>query len=79
MHVKDATHTSGAGIHKHINTYMSTYTYMSIYIHIHILKAAHTHTHTHTHNTFPTHFYYYGVASSSRLLKIIGLFCKRAL
>jgi len=41
---------------------------------------AHTHTHTHTHTQ--THMLYtcrYGVASISTLLKIIGLFCKRAL
>ena len=39
---------------------------------------AHAHAHTHTHAYMHTHDKY-GVATISRLLKIIGLFCKRAL
>jgi len=53
-----------------------------------IHRHTYTQTHTHAHNNIqtPTQFYTptyksasYGVASISRLLKIISLFCKRAL
>jgi len=49
--------------------------------HTHIHTHTHTQAHTYTHITYSyTHIRYrYGVATISRLLKIIGLFCKRAL
>ena len=49
----------------------------------HYLVHTHTSTHTHTHTHTPTNRHmdalHYGVATTSRLLKMIGLFCKRAL
>ena len=43
------------------------------------LSISHTHTYKHTHKYTNKHIYSYGVAATSRLLKIIGLFCKRDL
>ena len=57
------THT-----HTHTHTHAHTYTYT--YAHTH--KYTHTYTHKHTRTK-------YGVASISRLLRIVGLFYKRAL
>jgi len=49
------------------------------YIHAHTHTYTHTHTHTHIYiytNMRPMAMLRYGVATISRLLKIIGLFCK---
>jgi len=50
---------------------MYIYLYMYIYMYMHI----HVHAYIHLH----MHIKEYGVATISRLLEIIGLFCKRAL
>jgi len=59
--------------------YIHMYLYIYVYIHAH----AHTHTHTCTHMHILIHLTYltsrkigYWVATISRLLKIIGLFCR---
>ena len=51
------------------------HTYKNTHTHAHISIRTHTHAHKHTH----IFIHIYGVASMRRLLKIIGLFCKRAL
>ena len=79
----------------HTHTHSHTYTHSTIvriaYVHTHTFSFSlththsHTHSHTHTHTTIVWTAYMhplticYGVATMSRLLKIIGLFCKRAL
>jgi len=52
----------------HIHTH--TYTYRQSQRHIH------THTHTHTSSNSRKSDFVYGEATISRLLKIIGLFCR---
>jgi len=59
-----------------INTNTHTYTYKRMNI---IYVDAHTYTHTHEQTKTKNQTKTYGVASVSRLLEIIGLFCKRAL
>jgi len=79
----------------YVCVYICIYIYVNINIYKHIfswhthtlsLSLSHTHTHTHTQEvTFVGIIFvqmeinYWGVATISRLLKIIGLFCKRAL
>ena len=63
--------------------FLSEYIYARIYIYIYMCKCIHIYIHIYT----PTYIYIqgsahlvaspYGVASTSWLLKIIGLFCKR--
>ena len=57
----------------HIYIYIYVYIYIYIYIHIYVL------THKHAHIFRGLASWGYGVATISRLLKLIGLFCKRAL
>jgi len=70
------THTHDAGLQ------------WEVHIHTHAHTPLHTHTHTYTHNvtrmliqmqTLRNMDRCYGVATMSRLLTIIGLFCKRTL
>jgi len=51
----------------------------SVYIHTHIYTHTYTHTYTHIQIIVTTTHMNYGVATISRLLKITGLFGKRAL
>ena len=55
---------------------MYVYTYVYMYMHADIIC---THRYTYTYIRWKTLSGSYGVATISRLLKIIGLFCKRAL
>ena len=71
-------------IHIHICIYAYTYTYIYTHIYTHIFTYVHINVwHTYKqmyiciHNDVKT--YKYGVATISRRLKIIGLFCKRAI
>jgi len=82
-------------IHKYIHTHLykctQIYTLANTYTHTHKHTNTHTHIHTHTTHTQERPIIYertrqrrqsvdtYGVATTYRLLKIIGLFCKRAL
>ena len=69
-------------IYVNICTYIYIYIYVYIYIYIYIYIYTYTHTHTHypaLHILVAQGAVGYGVATSSRLLEIIGLFCKRAL
>ena len=78
-------------IHSHVHGYilnicMSIF-YVCIHCYVYILYTFSTHSYVHicihSHvlylHTLSCSLDYYGVASISRLLKIIGLFCKRAL
>jgi len=49
------------------------------HIQTHTCTCTHTYTHTCTHTHKVTQYWANGVATISRLLKIIGLFCKRVL
>ena len=71
----------------HMYTHTSTHTQTHTLSRSHTLSLAHSHTHTHTH---PSAWFIceilligciasYGVPTIGRHLKIIGLFCKRAL
>ena len=61
--------TTNTHVHMHTHTHTRTYT------HTHPHTHTHTHTHTHVYGTYIP-IYTYGVATISRLLKIISLFCK---
>ena len=77
IHIYAYTHTY-TYIHVHTNIHMRIYVYIYIYecIQIHMYTRS-THTYKPVENA---HMYSgYGVATISRRLKIIGLFCKRAL
>ena len=78
--------------HTHTLTHSHTHTLTHSLTHTlsHSLTLSHANAHTHTHSlslSLNTHTHTqvadkcgnYGVTASSRLLKIIGLFCKRAL
>ena len=70
-HVHIYTHI----IYTHIETaYIHTYTYR--HRHLHIFMCIHTDG---PHASYVVGVYKYGVTTCSRLLKIIRLFCKRAL
>ena len=58
----------------HTHTYIHIYIRIYIYTYIHIYICVHTYKNIHT-----TSRIWNGVATISRLLKMIGLFCKRAL
>jgi len=64
-----------------IQIFVCIYTRTHAHTHIHTHAHAHTHTYIHeqtqTQTQTQTHAYTYGVFTISRLLKIIGLFCKR--
>jgi len=80
--------------HAHTYTHIHTYKHTHIPVEV-FSGSTNTHTHTYTHIHTHKHTYIpvelsnnesavvclvrYGVASTSRLLEIIGLFCKRAL
>jgi len=76
-------------IHTYTYAYIYKYTYIYIYIQIHIHTRIYTHMHMkicmyihiHIHIYLPKarSLCEYGVATISRLLEIVGLFCKRAL
>jgi len=73
-HTRTHTHTH---MHSHMHSRVTSVTYMHTYFHTHTHIHIHTHTHTHAY----THKHacirdWYGVATISRLLKIIGLFCR---
>jgi len=89
-HFKQPTNRSHP-IHKNTDTILRE-PIMRHHRHTHTYTHTHTHTYTHTHTPcavkshspaalarFCLYFPTYGVASISRLLKIIGLFCTRAL
>jgi len=58
-----------------MNAYTNTYLYMYVYINIYIcMQWIYTQTYICTY-----HRWWYGVATISRLIQLIGLFCKRAL
>jgi len=80
------THT-----HTHIHTHTHTYTHIHTHAHTHVELYTHTHTHTHIHtHTYihiHTHTFWvvvfvhdgeepYGVATVSRIDKIIAFFCR---
>jgi len=86
MHRRVFWQRTGENIaHTHIPTHIRTHSLT----HAHAYSHTHTHTRTHTHTCTYAHIQKkhknthnwreYGVATISRLLKTIGLFCKRAL
>ena len=56
---------------------MYIYIYVCIYTYIYVYT--HTHTSRETYAYISKSMYRYGVTTINRLLKIVGLFCKRAL
>ena len=70
------------GAHAHLYIYIYIYThvhlrmYVCVHIHVQILVYC---IYSYICTCLYTQIYAYGVATISRLLKIIGLFCKRAL
>jgi len=74
----------GRGNHVKSHTYRNklTHTHTYIHTHTHSFSLSLTHTHEITHIKQHTHVYqtiYIWVATISRLLQIVGLFCKRDL
>ena len=84
-HTHTRTHTL-THTHTHLNAQTHTHTHAHAHTHAHTHTPAHTHTrihirihlYTYTH-TYKYAYRLYGVATISRLLKMICLFCKRAL
>jgi len=71
-------------IYRYVYVSVILHTHIQIHIHsyikFHFKFSIHTHRHTHTYiHIINTYLHKYGVATISRLLKIIGLLCKKAL
>jgi len=84
MHAYIIIYESTDDMYKYIHTY--TYTYMHAYICTHVRARTSTHTFKYPTKRQPCVFVWrlkmwicFKVATISRLLKIVGLFCKRAL
>jgi len=79
-----STYTVRSGCSKATHIHTRTHKHINAHKHTHILIQTHTHTHTYRTGAYSlrhndTHTHTHGVAAISSLLKIIGLFFKRAL
>ena len=79
-----STYTVRSGCSKATHIHTRTHKHINAHKHTHIHIQTHTHTHTYRTGAYSlrhndTHTHTHGVAAISSLLKIIGLFFKRAL
>jgi len=77
--IAEQEHVDARKVHIHTITCTHTPAHTHTLTHIHIHMYTHTHTHTHTVQFSRKCKSRHAVATISRLLKMIGLFCKRAL